>query len=412
MNAKAKKAAPAGLKKGFLEGAPGACPAPVPGAAARRAARKKRDDEFLRLSEFNKAIISHAPVAIFTLDKDGVFTSVNPALGAISGLGRKAGKKLIGFNWLRNSYTIKSGLAAQISRGLQGEPFQVWDFPFITYAGDRNQFLDFKGVPLKAKDGTIEGLLCIIEETTDRVETRARLMQEARKSAVGRLAAGIAHELNNPLATLVAHVELAANCLKSLEASPPDKARLEELRDYLSVIEAQAFRCKDVTGSILSLPWKEGLEITEIDINGLLDNIIESTDTGKPEARIVREFSPLPPVKGNASALRQVFLNLISNACDAVEGRMDATIRVMTSASGNEVLVSVRDNGNGIPAAMLKRIFEPFFTTKESKKGVGLGLSLCREFLAHAGGSVRAESRPGRGSTFVVALPAEGAGRS
>ncbi len=139
----------------------------------------------------------------------------------------------------------------------------------------------------------------MIEETTERVETRALLMQEARKSAVGRLAAGIAHELNNPLATLVAHVELAVNYLKSLEASTADKALLDELRDYLSVIETQAFRCKDVTGSILSLPWKEGLEITEIDINGLLDSIVDSADTGKSEARIVREFSPLPNVRGN-----------------------------------------------------------------------------------------------------------------
>lgn len=249
----------------------------------------------------------------------------------------------------------------------------------------------------------------MIEETTERVETRALLMQEARKSAVGRLAAGIAHELNNPLATLVAHVELAVNYLKSLEASTADKALLDELRDYLSVIETQAFRCKDVTGSILSLPWKEGLEITEIDINGLLDSIVDSADTGKSEARIVREFSPLPNVRGNVDSLRQVFLNLISNACDAVEGRMGATVRVTTSAPAGEVVVRVRDNGNGVPAAMLNKIFEPFFTTKESKQGVGLGLALCREFLTHAGGSVRAESSPGRGSTFIVTLPAKGA---
>jgi PAS domain S-box-containing protein len=380
-------------------------------AAGRKGTRQKKgEDEFLRLSEFNKAIIGNAPVAIFTLDRNGVFTSVNPALGALSGLGPKAGKKLIGFNWLKNPYTIKSGLAAYIERGLQGEPFQLWDFPFIAYAGDRNVFLDFKGVPLKAKDGAIEGLLCIIEETTDRVETRALLMQEARKSAVGRLAAGIAHELNNPLATLVAHVELAGNCLKSLKKSPSSRACLDELRDYLAIIEAQAFRCKNVTGSILSLPWKEGLEITEIDVNGLLDNVIEFTDAGKSGVRIVREFSPLPPVRGNDSSLRQVFLNLVSNACDAVEGRMDPTIWIKTASKDNQVLVAVEDNGIGIPAPILKKIFEPFFTTKESKKGVGLGLSLCREFLAHAGGSVRAESRPGRGSTFVVTLRASPAG--
>ena len=205
-------------------------------------------------------------------------------------------------------------------------PFQLWDFPFITYAGNRNVFMDFNGVPLKAKDGTIEGLLCIIQETTDRVETRARLMQEARISAVGKLAAGIAHELNNPLATLVAHVELAGNCLKSLENPTPDKARLDELKDYLAIIEAQAFRCKNVTGSILSLPWKGGLKITEIDIKALLDSIIEFTGPAKSGVRVVKQFSPVPLVRGNPSALRQVFLNLMSNACDALEGRMDATM--------------------------------------------------------------------------------------
>ena len=366
--------------------------------------QKKGDDEFLRLSEFNKAIIANAPIAIFTLDRNGVFTSVNPALEALSGLGPDAEKTLIGFNWMKNKYTIKSGLAAHIERGLRGVPFQLWDFPFITYAGDRNVFLDFKGVPLKAKDGTIEGLLCIIEETTDRVETRARLMQEARISAVGKLAAGIAHELNNPLATLVAHVELADNCLKSLEKSTPNSPRLDELKDYLAIIEAQAFRCKNVTGSILNLPWKGGLEITEIDINTLLDSIIEFTDPAKSEVRIVKQFSPLPLVRGNTSALRQVFLNLISNACDAVEGRMNPTIWIKTFSEDSQVLVEVQDNGIGIPAPILKCVFEPFFTTKESKKGVGLGLSLCREFLTHAGGSVSAESKPGKGSTFMVTL--------
>lgn len=121
-------------------------------AAGRKGTRQKKgEDEFLRLSEFNKAIIGNAPVAIFTLDRNGVFTSVNPALGALSGLGPKAGKKLIGFNWLKNPYTIKSGLAAYIERGLQGEPFQLWDFPFIAYAGDRNVFLELQGRPPEGK---------------------------------------------------------------------------------------------------------------------------------------------------------------------------------------------------------------------------------------------------------------------
>jgi PAS domain S-box-containing protein len=368
--------------------------------------RKRAEDDLRGLNEFNRALIDNAPVAICTLDKNGVFTSVNPALVSLSGLGSKAAKKLIGFNWLKNSYTIKCGLAGYIEKGLQGEPFQLRDFPYTNYRGDRNFYMDFKGVPLKGKGGNIEGLLCIIEETTDRVTTRAKLLQEAKVSAIGRLAAGIAHELNNPLATLVAHSELACHCLESLQGCIGKQLELEELRTYLNIIEVQAFRCKNVTSDILNLPWKEGLEVTDIDINRLLSNILEFTNTDKPNERIVKEmFTPLPPVRGDMSALRQVFMNLINNAVDAVEGRTDATIWITTKLNNNKVLVAVEDNGPGIADSIVDKIFEPFFTTKESKKGAGLGLSLCKEFVRQIGGTIKVESKPGHGATFLVTLP-------
>ncbi len=368
--------------------------------------QKKAEDELRRLNTFNEAIIDNAPVAIFTLDRNGVFTSVNPALAALSGLGKEAERKLIGFNWLKNPYTIKCGLARYIKRGLRGEPFQLWDFPYIGYSGNKTLYMDFKGVPLKGKRGAIEGLLCIIEETTERVKTRAKLMQETRMSAIGRLAAGIAHELNNPLATLVAHSELASNCLKAFERSRRKAAKLEELKIYLNVIENQVFRCKNVTADILSLPWKEGLEITEIDVNALLDTMLKFGEVRKLNGTVRREFAPsLPPVRGDTSALRQVFTNLVSNAIDAVEQRMDATITIRTKLNNGQVHVAIEDNGVGIPETIVEKIFEPFFTTKESKKGIGLGLSLCEEFLRQMGGTIRVESKPGVGTTFLVGLP-------
>jgi PAS domain S-box-containing protein len=365
--------------------------------------QKKAEDELRRLNEFNKVIIDNAPVAIFTLDKHGVVTSVNPALADLSGLGPKAEEKLIGFNWLKNPYSIKCGLAGYIEKGLKGEAFQLWDFPFLNYLGDRNLFIEFKGVPLKGKDGFIEGLLCIIEETTERMKTRAKLMQEAQISAIGRMAAGIAHELNNPLATLVAHSELASNCLEGLPRRIGKPVELEELKNYLKIIEVQAFRCKNVVNDILELPWKEGFESTPIDINRLLNNILEFTAI---EVKIVKELhSPLPPVMADISALRQVFVNLISNAADAVEGRGEATIWIRTRRIGPQVRIEIEDNGIGIPDSIAEKIFEPFFTTKESKKGVGLGLSLCFEFLSHMQGTIKAASKPGYGTTFFVTLP-------
>ena len=133
--------------------------------------------ELARVNDLNAAIIENAPIAIFTIDKEGTFMSVNPALAALSGLGGEVEEKLIGFNWLKNRYTRESGLAAHIEKGLRGEAFQLQDFPFNTYRGDRPHYIDFNGVPLKGKDGRTEGLLCIVKEVTDRVNEK-RLLKE------------------------------------------------------------------------------------------------------------------------------------------------------------------------------------------------------------------------------------------
>ncbi len=156
-------------------------------------AQKKAAEEIGRLSEFSDAIISNAPVAIFTLDANGAFTSVNPALATISGLGLEAEAKLIGFNWLQNPYTIKCGLARHIKRGLKGEAFHLQDFLFNTYRGDRPHYIDFKGVPMRGKDGQVEGLLCIIEESTHRVNER-KLLEEKNIALQGLLKRVHAHD--------------------------------------------------------------------------------------------------------------------------------------------------------------------------------------------------------------------------
>ncbi len=368
---------------------------------------KKKSEYELRLAnELNKTIVDHAPVAIFTLSREGLFTSVNPALGALTGLGAKAEEKLIGFNWLKNPFTIKSGLAKHIKKGLQGTPFQLWDSPFVNWKGDKKLYIDFKGVPLKGKNGSVEGLLCIIEETTDRVTTRAKLMQEAKMSFIGKLAAGIAHQLNNPLAMVVAYAELAK---KHFSQKGQKQAEREKLSGYLDIVAEEAFRCKIVIDDLLSLPQKEGSDVTEVDINGLLGGLLELINVGKSSVRVVRELgSGLPPAKADIAGLRQVFLNLLTNALDAVEGRLDAVIVIRTGAEKTKLIVEVEDNGVGIPASIADKIFEPFFTTKERKKGIGLGLSLCRELLSNMGGTVRLEERPGCGTIFVVTLPLSG----
>lgn len=373
--------------------------------------KKKVEQELDRLHQLNRAIIENAPVAIFTIDMQGKFRSVNPALASLSGLGQETEDKLLGFNWLENPYTMRCGLAEYIRRGLEGESFQLWDFPFTNYRGDRNIYMDFRGVPLKGKDGKIEGLLCIIEETTERVKTRAKLMQEVKMSAIGRLSAAVAHELNNPLGTLVAYAERASNYLESAGEGGLSRFELEKLKAYLRIIDEEAFRCKTVVSDILSIPRKEGLEITRVDIERLLDSILERIIVENPHLNVTREAeAPLPLVPGDMGVLRQIFVNLMSNAMDALEGRMDPKIWIRTALRNNMVIVEVEDNGIGIPDTIVEKIFEPFFTTKEAKKGIGLGLSLCHDFVKGMGGTIRVETKPASGANFIVSLPVDGRG--
>lgn len=374
--------------------------------------QKKAADRLKSLNEFNTAIIDNAPVAIFTLDKKGRFTSVNPALAELSGLGDRAAEKLLGFNWLTNAFTIKSGLAKHIRKGLKGEPFQLWDFPFMTYKGDRSIYMDFKGVPLRGRTGDIDGLLCIIEETTDRVKTRAKLMQDTKISAIGRLAAGAAHELNNPLATLVAFTEIAADIVEAYGQKSDAPLDAGQLAYCLDIVQQQAFRCKNVISDLLSLSRKDGLEIVNVDANNLIEIIVGSINFDARGVVVQCELLPsLPAARADLSALRQVLVNLIHNAMDAVEGRMDATIWVRTYFDKGMLNIEVSDNGMGIPHTILEKIFEPFFTTKETEKGIGLGLSLSFEFVKSMNGTISVKSEPGCGTTFSVTLPVNDTGR-
>ncbi len=366
---------------------------------------RRTEEDLKELGEFNYEIIENAPVAIFTINKKGEFSSVNPALATLAGFDTvaKAKEKLIGFNWIKNPYTKKCGMAQHIKDGLKGRPFQLWDFPFINYWGVP-QYIYFKGVPIKDKDGKVERLLCIIEETTDRVKANDQLMQEAKMSIVGRLTTGIAHELNNPLATITANAELALDSLENVKGGEFTGRDIEEFKENLRIIEEQAFRCTRTIKTLLDVTRKKELGKTSIDVNELLDEILDHINYQKLPVRFIEDVPiPLPKVKGDFDAMRQVFLNIIVNAVDAVEGVADASIWLKArEVPGNALEVTIEDNGPGIPENIRSLIFEPFFTTKGIKKGTGLGLTLCYDFLQRMGGSIEVSPRFGGGCAFKV----------
>jgi PAS domain S-box-containing protein len=369
--------------------------------------QKKADEELLRLNDFNAAIINNAPVAIFTIDKTGEFTSVNPALATLSGLGTEAEGKLLGFNWIENPYTIRCGLAEHIKKGLTGEPFELVDFPFITYRGDKGQYVNLRGVPLKGKDGEVKGLLCIIEDNTEKVTAQMQSIQDAKMSVIGRLMTGVAHELNNPLATIAANSELACELFQGFKDGHVDRDGMKELHEYLDVVQEQAFRCKNIIKDMIDLTKKKGFEVQDIDLKGCLKDILRLINFKKSNILLVQDIAvDVPYVRGDLNAMKQCLMNVLHNAVDALEAREGGIVRLVVRHVERNVKIEIEDNGVGIHESMLDKIFEPFFSTKDTGKGVGLGLTLCYEFLNRMGGSIEVESALGRGSLFRITLPA------
>jgi two-component system NtrC family sensor kinase len=232
-----------------------------------------------------------------------------------------------------------------------------------------------------------------------------QLLHASRLASVGELAAGVAHEINNPLAVIAEEAGLMRDMMDpsfGLRSTP------EELVPHLASIHEAVFRARDITRKLLSFVRRTEANPQPNDVNEILEDVVASLfarESAVSNIEIVRELAPsLPRVFVDRGQLEQVIVNLLTNAIDAIDraGR----ITITTRAEGREVHVAVSDTGVGIPPENLERIFMPFFTTKEVGKGTGLGLSVSYGIVKNMGGTILVESAPGEGSTFTVVLPA------
>jgi PAS domain S-box-containing protein len=239
--------------------------------------------------------------------------------------------------------------------------------------------------------------------------TRTALIQAERLATAGQLAAGVGHEINNPLSYVLANVSFA---LGELSERGEQDETLAEVRDALLHARKGAERIRNIVRDLRTFASSNFESLGPVDVQEALDFSAAMAEYQlRLRARLVRNYEPVPPVLGNETRLGQVFLNLLLNAAQAIpEGavmnnQVTLTLRPHTEAW---VAVEVADTGCGIPAANLPRIFEPFFTTKPVGVGTGLGLSVCHGIVTGMGGQLQVESEPGRGSTFRVLLPVAG----
>jgi PAS domain S-box-containing protein len=266
----------------------------------------------------------------------------------------------------------------------------------------RELTVEISSIPIEL-DGE-RAVLAFARDVTERKAIQARLAQAERLSALGVLSAGVAHEINNPLAYVVLNLEFMERELTKQNGSSTPEALLERVRQARHGAERVATIVRDLKTFARADGWTRGPVRLESVLESALN--VAHSETAK-SARITRRYADVPPVLGNGARLEQVFLNLVMNAAQAMpeDDAAEHEIRIELASDGDTVRVEVSDDGIGMPPHVLDRIFDPFFTTKPPGVGTGLGLPICRSIIRAHGGELDVRSTPGQGSTFTVILP-------
>ena len=242
------------------------------------------------------------------------------------------------------------------------------------------------------------------EKTAELQRAHLQMIQAEKLTSLGKLAAVVAHEINNPLSGILTYARLMR---KWIDRGDPLETHAEEMRDSLHVIESESRRCGEIVRNLLMFARVAPMNIADVDLNAVVKQCIRVIEHRLELGNIALhlELAPsLPPIRGDAGQLEQLLLALVMNAIDAMPHEGNLAI-VTTTAPGERVVVSVADDGCGIPPDVLPRLFDPFVTTKEEGKGVGLGLAISRSIVDRHHGQIAVDSEPGRGTTFTITLP-------
>jgi PAS domain S-box-containing protein len=266
----------------------------------------------------------------------------------------------------------------------------------------RELTVEISSIPIEL-DGE-RAVLAFARDVTERKAIQARLAQAERLSALGVLSAGVAHEINNPLAYVVLNLEFMERELTKPNGASTREELLERVRQARHGAERVATIVRDLKTFARADGWTRGPVRIESVLESALN--VAHSETAK-SARVTRRYADVPPVLGNGARLEQVFLNLVMNAAQAMpeDDASNHEIRIDLASDGDTVRVEVTDDGAGMPPHVLDRIFDPFFTTKPPGIGTGLGLPICRSIIRAHGGELDVRSAPGHGSTFTVILP-------
>jgi two-component system, NtrC family, sensor kinase len=357
--------------------------------------------EYERLKEFNENIVESINVGILALDPEERIESWNSQMEVMFALPRNE--------------ALHQPLEAVFPPELVEEYRRVKDQPGVhnlykfrlETRAEETRIANIAIAPLVSRDFRTVGRIILIDDITDQTEMEGQLAQAEKLSSIGLLAAGVAHEVNTPLAVISSYAQMLARQVKG-------DAKLGPLLDKIT---QQTFRASEIVNGLLNFSRTSGAEYRETDINVIIRDTLTLLEHQFKTSQISVETSlmpGLPPILGNTGKLQQVFLNLFLNAKDAMTGATvepgeTRTLRIATEVNGH-VSISIADSGSGIAPEHLRRIYDPFFTTKTARKdgqprGTGLGLAVTYGIIQEHSGKIHVESQVGSGTTFYLEFP-------
>jgi PAS domain S-box-containing protein len=350
--------------------------------------------EFERLKEFNENIVESINVGILALDLDDRIESWNAQMEAMYALSRA---EAIG-------QRVQDVFPAEFIEALDGFRYEqgvhhLYKFRLTTRAGELRA-ANIAIAPLLSRDFVSVGRIILVDDITERVTLETQLAQADKLSSIGLLAAGVAHEINTPLAVISSYAQMLSKQMRG-------DARLGPVLDKIT---QQSFRAAEIANGLLNFSRTSTTEFRSTDLNQVIKDTLSLLEHQFKTAQIEVDLDlsgELPPINGNPGKLQQVFLNLLLNAKEAMPG--GGSLRVSTQVNGH-VEALITDSGQGIAPEHLKRIYDPFFTTKTTprpgdRRGTGLGLSVSYGIIQEHAGKIHVESAVGAGTTFHLEFP-------
>jgi PAS domain S-box-containing protein len=350
--------------------------------------------EYERLKDFNENIVESINVGVMALDMEDRIESWNAQMEVMYAMPRwqtltQPVPTVFPQEFVEEFYRVRQ------NSGINN----LYKFRLKTPAGE-TRTVNVAIAPLVTRKFQVIGRLVIMDDITERVELEGQLSQADKLSSIGLLAAGVAHEVNTPLAVISSYTQMLA---KQLQGDPQKSGLLEK-------ITRQTFRASEIVNNLLNFSRTSGTEFADVDVNKVILDTLALLEHQFKTAKIQVRSELIPsisPIQGNPGRLQQVFLNLFLNAKDAMPG--GGTLSIATS-NGDLVSVRVSDTGSGISPEHVHRIYDPFFTTKTApregqSRGTGLGLSVTYGIIQEHAGKIRVETNPGSGTTFALDFP-------